>query len=94
VEKGSFAAIVRSYKAAVTLRARRELGWKGEVWQRNYFERFLRDGQEFAEAARYIVENSMKWECDREKPEAKSTKVNTEVNGAQHAAPLRGKAWN
>ena len=51
VEKASLAAIVRSYKAAVTLRARRELGWKGEVWQRNYFERFLRDGQEFADAA-------------------------------------------
>jgi putative transposase len=94
VEKGSLAAIVRSYKAAVTLRARRELGWKEEVWQRNYFERFLRDGQEFADAARYIGENPVKWELDKENPEAKSAKLKTEVDGAQHAAPLRGKPWN
>ena len=94
VEKGSLGAIVRSFKAAVTLRARRELSWIGEIWQRNYFERFLRDGQEFADAERYIGENPMKWELDRENPEAKSTKVITEVNGAQHAAPLRGKLWN
>jgi len=94
VEKGSLAAIVRSYKAAVTLRARRELGWKEEVWQRNYFERFLRSGQEFADGARYIGENPMKWEWDEENAEAKSAKLNTEAKGAQHAAPLRGKLWN
>ncbi len=90
VEKGSLAAIVRSYKAAVTLRARQELGWKEQVWQRNYFERFLRDGKEFADAARYISENPMKWEWDAESAEAKSAKLNTEAKGAQHAAPLRG----
>jgi hypothetical protein len=37
VERGSLAAIVRSYRAAATLPARRELDWMGEVWQRNYF---------------------------------------------------------
>lgn len=94
VESGSLAAVVRSYKAAVTLRARRELGWRGEVWQRNYFERFLRDGQEFSDATRYIVENPVKWECDKENAEAKSATLDTEVNGAQHAAPLRGRPWS
>jgi REP-associated tyrosine transposase len=91
VRPGSLGAIVRSFKAAVTLRARRELSWIGEIWQSNYFERVVRDGQEFSDAGRYIGENPMKWEWDRENPEAKSTKVGTEVNGAQHATPLQGR---
>jgi REP-associated tyrosine transposase len=66
---GALSAIVRSFKGAVTRKAREELGCKGEIWQRNYFERIVRDGQEFADASAYIVENPRKWEWDRENPE-------------------------
>jgi putative transposase len=66
VKPGSLGAIIRSYKAAVTRKARRELAWHGEVWQRNYFERVLRDGKEIADASRYIAENPMMWELDQE----------------------------
>ena len=89
VEKGSLSAIVRSFKAGVTLKARRELGWREEIWQRNYFERVLRDGQEFADASRYIGENPVKWEWDQENPAASTTKARREIAGAQHAAPLQ-----
>lgn len=68
VKPGSLGVMIRSYKAAVTRDARRELGWKGEVWQRNYFERVLRDGKEIADAGRYIAENPRMWELDRENP--------------------------
>jgi putative transposase len=68
VKPGSLGAIVRSYKAAVTRQMRRELGWHGEVWQRNYFERVLRDGKEIADASRYIAENPKMWELDEENP--------------------------
>jgi REP element-mobilizing transposase RayT len=71
VASGSLGAIVRSFKSAAAKRAHQELGWKGEVWQRNYFERILRDGQEFADAIRYIAENPMKWEWDKENPEGR-----------------------
>ena len=95
VGKGSLSAIMRSYKAAVTLQARRELDWSGEIWQRNYFERFLRDGQEFADATRYISENPARWEWDRENPKAKAAKRDASANGAQHAAPLQNRTrWN
>jgi putative transposase len=90
VRPGSLAAIVRSFKAAVTLRARRELGWIGEIWQRNYFERVVRDGQEFSDVSRYIEENPMRWEFDHENPKRKQT-LATEVKGAQRAAPLQGR---
>ncbi len=66
---GSLGAVVRSFKAAVTQRARRELRWDGEIWQRNYFERGLRDGKEHADAVRYIGENILNWETDLENPE-------------------------
>ena len=68
VGPGSLGAVVRSFKAAVTKRANRELGWRGEVWQRNYFERVLRDGKEFSDASRYIAENLLMWELDQENP--------------------------
>ncbi len=87
VKPGSLSVIVRSFKAAVTMRARKELDWKGEIWQRNYFERVIRDGQEFSDASRYIAENPMKWEWDRENPKTIRESA-TEIVGAQHAAPL------
>jgi len=68
VKPGSLGAMVRSFKAAVTRRSGRELGCNGEVWQRNYFERVLRDGKEIADAGRYILENPMMWELDEENP--------------------------
>jgi putative transposase len=61
LDSGSLSVIVRSFKAEVTRRARLELGWKGEIWQRNYFDRVIRDGQEFSDATRYIAENPMRW---------------------------------
>lgn len=71
VTPGSLGAIVRSFKAIVARRAHKELRWVGPIWQRNYFERVLRDGREFSNASRYIAENPMKWECDRENPQFK-----------------------
>jgi putative transposase len=66
VQPGSLGAIIRSFKAIVTRRAHEELAWNGPVWERNYFERVLRDGQEFSDASRYIAENPRRWEFDRE----------------------------
>ena len=78
VARGSLGAIVRSFKAAVTKRAREELRWAGDVWQRNYFERVLRDEQEFADASAYIKGNIKRW--------------GLVGNGAQRAAPLQGRS--
>jgi hypothetical protein len=62
---GSVSVIVRSFKGDVTKRARLELSWGGEVWQRNYFDRVIRDGREFENASRYIAENPLRWMADR-----------------------------
>jgi len=71
--KGSIPTIVRTLKAAVARQARKELGIGGdEIWQRNYFEHVLRDGKEFADASRYILENPQRWEWDKENQEGRN----------------------
>jgi putative transposase len=69
IQPGSLPAIVRSFKAAAAKRVRENLKLYNILWQRNYYERVLRDGEEFSNAIRYIAENPAKWEWDRENPE-------------------------
>ena len=38
------------------------------VWQRNYYERVIRNEQELVRAREYIVNNPMKWGLDKENP--------------------------
>ena len=71
VQAGSLGAIVRSFKAIVTRRAHEELGWRGPVWQRNYFERIVRGKDELSQTQRYIVENPLRWELDADNPAAR-----------------------
>ena len=68
--KGSIPTIVRTFKAAVVRQAKKELEMKGDdIWQRNYFERVLRDGKKYADASRYVLKNPQRWEWDKENQE-------------------------
>lgn len=40
----------------------------GRLWQRNYYERIIRDDGEFNRIREYILNNPAKWEMDRENP--------------------------
>ena len=40
------------------------------VWQRNYFERVVRDENELVKTREYIATNPLGWALDRENPEA------------------------
>jgi REP element-mobilizing transposase RayT len=47
------------------------LGWTPfdkRLWQRNYYERILRDERMLAAIRLYILNNPQKWELDRENP--------------------------
>ena len=64
---GSVPTMVRSYKSSVTKRVRDIIGDRAmHVWQSNYFERVLRNGEEFSKALRYILENPLMWHLDIE----------------------------
>jgi len=67
---GSVPTIVRSFKSAVSARAKQAgVALSHPVWQRNYFERVLRNGRELTQAMRYILENPARWQFDVENPE-------------------------
>ena len=59
---GSLGAIVRSFKSATTKCVndiRQTPG--GSVWQRNYYDRIIRNDHELYRARRYIVSNPDRW---------------------------------
>ena len=78
--QGSIPTIVRSYKSAVT-KLVRQATQNGalQVWQRNYFERLLRGGDELAKATSYSGERPHL--APRQKPV-----------GARHAVPVDPRA--
>jgi putative transposase len=55
------------------------------VWQRNYYERVIRNNDELTRAREYIVNNPLKWDLDRENP------VNARYDGGNsHMGNCRG----
>ncbi|MCJ7708189.1 MAG: hypothetical protein MUO38_11300 [Anaerolineales bacterium] len=63
---GSFIA---GYKAAVTKRINQLRGTPGAgVWQRNYYEHVIRDGEDLRRIREYIAQNPLAWEHDEENP--------------------------
>ena len=70
LESGSIGSIMAQFKSIVTKRINRcrnniDCG----VWQRNYYERVIRNEDELSRAREYIVNNPLKWELDQENPE-------------------------
>jgi len=83
----SLSVIVRTLKANVTRRARIELRWSAEIWQKNYYDRVIRDDREFVNAMRYIAENPSRWQG-----QTRSWEETEQIKGArraQRAAPLQ-----
>ena len=65
--RGSIPTIIRSFKSAVSLRVNRSRFSLGApVWQRNYFERVVRDQSELERIRAYIHQNPAQWAENRE----------------------------
>jgi REP element-mobilizing transposase RayT len=64
-EAGSLPAIVRSYKAGVTLRCR-ELGIRQEIWQPHFHDHAIRGDKVISAVRDYIRNNPANWPMDRE----------------------------
>ena len=64
-------AIIRGFKGASTKRINELRHAPGErVWQRNYYEHIIRDGNDYARIQKYIAENVANWSDDNENSEA------------------------
>lgn len=68
-------AIVRGFKSVVTKRINELRKTPGEsVWQRNYYEHVIRDGEKsLFQIRRYIQDNPLNWDSDEENPFGKSS---------------------
>jgi len=62
---GSIPTIIRTFKSAVTHRARLKLGMK-YIWQLNYYEHIIRNQAELESITRYISTNPDHWIGDAE----------------------------
>ena len=51
------AVVLRDWKSYSARRANRILGRSGAFWQREYYDRLIRDADEFERAVRYVVSN-------------------------------------
>ncbi len=67
VPVGSLGRIVRAFKSAVTRMAYRDglLPHGTPVWQRNYWDRVIRDDGAYERIAKYIRDNPANWKGDR-----------------------------
>jgi REP element-mobilizing transposase RayT len=66
---GSLGAIVRTFKSLSTKRINGLRGTPGlPVWQRNYYERVVRDDDELQRVRQYILDNPAKWAKDPNNP--------------------------
>ena len=62
--------IVRVFKAKCSYAVNKVLDTQGvPLWQRNYFERVIRNDDDLAKARQYIQNNPLQWHLDRENPE-------------------------
>jgi len=67
IPRGALGQIVASYKSAVTRIAYRDglVPYGTPIWQRNYWDRVIRDDGEHERIAKYIRDNPMNWKGDR-----------------------------
>ena len=75
--------VVGALKSLTTVeygRGVRETGWSPfdkRLWQRNYYERIIRNESELGLAREYIANNPMKWAFDHENPSAGASLAGT-----------------
>jgi len=67
--RGSIGAILAQFKAAVSRRIAIELG-ESNLWQRNYYDRIIRDEVEWGNIRAYIETNPLRWAEDENNPAA------------------------
>ena len=68
----SLGALVAGFKSSVTAKINTQRNSPGQaIWQRNYYDRVLRDESELLRAREYIINNPMQWDLDEENPECR-----------------------
>lgn len=73
-EDGSLGRVVQAFKSITTVeyvRGVKQNGWEpfpGRLWQKNYYERIIRNNEELNRIREYISGNPQNWATDEENP--------------------------
>lgn len=68
-QQGSLGAIIQNFKSVSTRMVNQKYFEAGnKIWQRNYFERIIRNDRELNAIRQYIRDNPNNWKLDRENP--------------------------
>lgn len=65
----TLADVVRAFKSLSAMRVNRLMMRSGSLWQRNHYERVIRNERELDKIREYIATNPLKWALDRENPQ-------------------------
>ena len=66
-QRDTLSVVMRTYKAAVTTQCRRA-GLVNFGWQRNHYERVIRNESELNRIRQYIIDNPAQWDSDEYNP--------------------------
>jgi REP element-mobilizing transposase RayT len=68
-QSGSLGAIIQNFKSINTRKVNSLYFEPGNrIWQRNYYERIIRNERELNAIRQYILDNPLNWELDEENP--------------------------
>ena len=68
-KRKSLGQLIGAFKTITTKRINLAQGTPGQMlWQRNFYERVIRNSQELERAREYIVNNALRWAIDQENP--------------------------
>ena len=65
----SLSSFFLGFKSSVTKQINMLRGTPGQnIWQRNYYDRIIRNESELQKVREYIIYNPLKWELDKDNP--------------------------
>ena len=68
-QRESLGAIVGAFKSLAAREVNTALKRTGTLWQRNYYERVVRNEAELTAIRKYIIDNPLRWAIDAENPD-------------------------
>ena len=71
-KSGSLPVIIRTFKSSVT-RWCKNNGFKNFRWQRNFYDRIIRNEKELLQIRQYIINNLLQWHLDHENPKIRQS---------------------
>jgi REP element-mobilizing transposase RayT len=64
---GSISVIIRTFKSTITRWCKKN-GFRNFRWQRNFYDRIIRNEKELSHIRQYIINNPLNWQVDKNHP--------------------------